>query len=93
MIVERLSVAAVCRLPSLLCTKNDFKEKVQKYTFFTIFPRNGLYDSVVLWMYFVCTLGVLRAQGDAYRKRLRDAALYTFVYHYTFAAKSKTLII
>ena len=26
-------------------------------------------------------------------KRLRDAALYTFVYHYTFAAKSKSLII
>lgn len=46
--------------------KNDFKEKVQKYTFFTIFPRNGLYDSAVLWMYFVCTLGVLRAQGYAY---------------------------
>ena len=27
------------------------------------------------------------------RKRIRDAALYTFVYHYTFAAKSKSLII
>ena len=27
------------------------------------------------------------------RERIRDAALYTFVYHYTFAAKSKTLII
>ena len=26
-------------------------------------------------------------------KRIRDAALYTFVYHYTFAAKSKSLII
>ena len=26
-------------------------------------------------------------------KRLRDAALYTFVHHYTFAAKSKSLII
>ena len=29
--------------------------------------------------------------GDS--KRIRDAALYTFVYHYTFAAKSKSLII
>ena len=27
------------------------------------------------------------------RKRIRDAALYTFIYHYTFAAKSKYIII
>ena len=46
--------------------KNDFKKKVQKYTFFTIFPRNGLYASVVCVVYFVCTLGVLRAEGDAW---------------------------
>ena len=26
-------------------------------------------------------------------KRLRDAALYTFIHHYIFAAKSKSLII
>ena len=34
-------------------------------------------------------LGITRRN----RKRIRDAALYTFVYHYTFAAKSKSLII
>ena len=33
------------------------------------------------------------ADGRNCRKRIRDAALYTFVYHYTFAAKSKSLII
>lgn len=27
------------------------------------------------------------------RKRIRDVALCTFIYHYTFAAKSKSLII
>ena len=32
-------------------------------------------------------------QKRAARKRIRDAALYTFIYHYTFAAKSKSLII
>ena len=32
-------------------------------------------------------------QKRAARKRIRDAALYTFVHHYTFAAKSKSLII
>ena len=71
-IVERFSVAAVCRLLSLLCTKNDFKKKVQKYTFFVCFPRNGLYARAVCVVYFVCTLGVLlctlgvlRAEGDA----------------------------
>ena len=27
------------------------------------------------------------------RKRIRDATLHTFIYHYIFAAKSKSLII
>ena len=27
------------------------------------------------------------------RKRIRDAPLHTFIYHYIFAAKSKSLII
>ena len=31
--------------------------------------------------------------GTAAGKRIRDAALYTFIYHYTFAAKSKSIII
>ena len=28
-----------------------------------------------------------------YSKRIRDATLHTFIYHYIFAAKSKSLII
>ena len=37
--------------------------------------------------------GQMRDKMGDNRKRIRDAALYTFVYHYTFAAKSKSLII
>ena len=37
----------------------------------------------------IVSVNILNENG----KRIRDAALYTFVYHYTFAAKSKSLII
>ena len=33
------------------------------------------------------------AMIDCKRKRIRDATLHTFIYHYIFAAKSKSLII
>lgn len=38
---------------------------------------------------------MLKAGVDfgALRKRIRDATLHTFIYHYIFAAKSKSLII
>ena len=42
----------------------------------------------LLWKYTRST-----SDGGNVGKRIRDAALYTFVHHYTFAAKSKTLII
>ena len=44
-----------------------------------------------LMIVFNCLDG-LQMRGSI-SKRIRDAALYTFVYHYTFAAKSKSLII
>ena len=33
------------------------------------------------------------AKYDFNGKRIRDATLHTFIYHYIFAAKSKSLII
>ena len=33
------------------------------------------------------------SDGEALGKRIRDATLHTFIYHYIFAAKSKSLII
>ena len=35
----------------------------------------------------------LRQNFSVSRKRIRDATLHTFIYHYIFAAKSKSLII
>ena len=43
---------------------------------------------------FVISLRRMRISvGERDGKRIRDAALYTFIYHYTFAAKSKYIII
>ena len=77
----------------LIMKKMILRKSTEVHLFHYFFSRNGLYVSIVCVVYFVCTLGVLHAEGDAWGKRIRDAALYTFVYHYTFAAKSKSLII
>ena len=34
-----------------------------------------------------------RGAAETAGKRIRDATLHTFIYHYIFAAKSKSLII
>ena len=73
--------------------KTVYQKKVHKYTFLGLklcfmLTINGLWG---------CEVGVLcrgsTPEVHSAGKRIRDAALYTFVYHYTFAAKSKTLII
>ena len=73
--------------------KTVYQKKVHKYTFLGLklcfmLTINGLWG---------CEVGVLcrgsTPEVHSAGKRIRDAALYTFIHHYTFAAKSKTLII
>ena len=60
-----------------------------------IVPQDGYMGSTFkqLWISSSMYKPYVLAFIQFYSKRIRDAALYTFVHHYTFAAKSKSLII
>ena len=54
------------------------------------FPRKSI---IVSFYGLAQWLKSCKPTSNANGKRIRDAALYTFIYHYTFAAKSKSIII
>ena len=55
--------------------------------------RQMLYFQQFIHMSARSALPLALARTSVNCKRIRDATLHTFIYHYIFAAKSKSLII